>query len=948
MSEQQPIKPEAKHKHQPKIPMRPTTEGHIVKGIDPELERNQPKYTEEKIKLNLEAKPFRSVRQEMQLYGKTTVNNPETQNINNNNNNYYYNQNFYPNPYGNNMQNMNMNQGAPYPYQMQMPFPGYNPNFNNQRMYNNNFPPHPPQGYPQNNESYNYQKNMVHPHNNNYYKGTFNKKYSSKDSFPTSRTESSKSQTGLNINSKPFKPASKQEKAEKKEENPMSLNINATPYKPQNIELKEKENLAHSNKEEKAETLKPKKTDSRLRQLLDNPSPKKTTDKTKSNYNKESDKNINNNFKKKNSKKTEAEKRIELINKKSEKFKKEKEEEEKKRKEKEKELEEKKKEEERKRKEEEERKRKEEEERKKREEEKIIEDTYFFTFKYKKPERIEKFTFEYIMQFRKWKICTEDLLLTDEVKKHFKGFKEEIKEGLKKKKEREDNNKRKDNFTKAKPKESSEKKLPDVNSMEQWARIDLTKEIKAAEEFKQKLNEENKQDVLKKDLRNLLNLLTHDNYSKIKKDILDKIKDSTDDQEQFLDVLFQKAVLEKAFVKLYCKMIKELDKELPQKNKRKEKEGEKKKKEYSEMRSHLIDKCRTIFQLEHNEQFDQYIKEDDPLERRNKLKKFILGNVYFITELMKIKILSKKVGPDCLKNLYERYQKETDQNLRELTLEAIIVFSENFGRIIFEEKSLKAPEKEVFNKQLDDIFSKLEKIMEEPGLVGYIKYNIMNLLEKRKNNFALSKFDESLIAKTKEEVKKELENEGKITQEIINEKMEEELKDYKECLEEKVDFSWKNTSSLMEKSKNYGGTFGDILEGYFAAASGIIEQEKNPEYIKQFIDELIEFYIGDFNKRDLRELKERIIKLFETILDIYLDVPNIFDIYAYVLNQFLKNDLIKFSDLAELKKGDVTDENLSTTLKDLSKYYEEDDFKEELAALPFVEANKEKFSWAFE
>ena len=178
--------------------------------------------------------------------------------------------------------------------------------------------------------------------------------------------------------------------------------------------------------------------------------------------------------------------------------------------------------------------------------------------------------------------------------------------------------------------------------------------------------------------------------------------------------------------------------------------------------------------------------------------------------------------------------------------------------------------------------------------------------------------------------------------------MEEELKDYKECLEEKVDFSWKNTSSLMEKSKNYGGTFGDILEGYFAAASGIIEQEKNPEYIKQFIDELIEFYIGDFNKRDLRELKERIIKLFETILDISLDVPNIFDIYAYVLNQFLKNDLIKFSDLAELKKGDVTDENLSTTLKDLSKYYEEDDFKEELAALPFVEANKEKFSWAFE
>lgn len=38
------------------------------------------------------------------------------------------------------------------------------------------------------------------------------------------------------------------------------------------------------------------------------------------------------------------------------------------------------------------------------------------------------------------------------------------------------------------------------------------------------------------------------------------------------------------------------------------------------MRSHLIDRCKIIFQLENNEQFDQYIKEKDPEERRNKLK----------------------------------------------------------------------------------------------------------------------------------------------------------------------------------------------------------------------------------------------------------------------------------------------------------------------------------------
>ena len=498
--------------------------------------------------------------------------------------------------------------------------------------------------------------------------------------------------------------------------------------------------------------------------------------------------------------------------------------------------------------------------------------------------------------------------------------------------------------------------------MEQWARIDLTKEIKAAEEFKQKLNEENKQDILKKDLRNLLNLLTHDNYQKIKEEIIDKIKNSIEDEDKFLDVLFQKAVLEKAYVKLYCMLVKELDNYLVKnpppkkadnekdkdndKDKENKKEVKKGKKEHSEMRSHLIDRCKIIFQLENNEQFDQYIKEKDPEERRNKLKKFILGNVYFITELMKIKILSKKVGPDCLKHLYDRYQKnQTDKTLKEITLEAIIIFSENFGRIVYEEKKMKAADKQQFNKVLDDIFQKLENIMNEPGLVGHIKYNIYNLLEKRKNNFALSKFDESLIAKTKEEVEKESENE---TQENINEKIKKELKIYKECYQNQEESDWQITSALLKKRISYGKTFGDIIEGFFVAASEIYEEEKNHDYVKKYIDELIEFYYKRFTKKDIKELKERLIKLFEIIVDISLDVPDIFDIYAYVLNIFLQYDFIQFSDIIKKKKEEIPIKSISDTLKHLSEYYEKDDFEERLLKLPYVLKEKDEFSWAFE
>ena len=482
----------------------------------------------------------------------------------------------------------------------------------------------------------------------------------------------------------------------------------------------------------------------------------------------------------------------------------------------------------------------------------------------------------------------------------------------------------------------------------------MTKEIKAAEEFKKKLMEEKEVDVIKKDLRDLLNKLTPDNYNDIKEQILEKIREDVGVQHKFLDVLFQKAVLEKAYVKLYSKLVKDLDKDLPQKTQRKEKN----KKEYSEMRSHLIDKCRTIFKMENNEKFDEYIKEKDPEDRRNKLKKFFIGNVNFITELMKIKILSKKVGPDCLKNLYERCQKvELDKTLRELTIEAILVFTENFGRILYEEdKTIKAKDKEEYQAKIDDIFKKLAKIKEEKGLSGYIKFNIINLEEKRKNNFAMSKFDESQIAKTKKQVEEELESEGQITQDSINKRMKNELKDYKNSLNPRQEEEeenenrnendiWKETSFILDKRTTYGKTFGDILEGFFENAAEIIDEEKNPEYLKKYISELIEYYYDNFGQKDIKELKDRLIKLFsDLIIDIALDIPGIYDLYAYVLNLFMELRLMKFSDLSELKKGEVSIEHLSKLFQDLKKYYEDDeDFKKKLEELPYVKNNKEKF-----
>ena len=153
--------------------------------------------------------------------------------------------------------------------------------------------------------------------------------------------------------------------------------------------------------------------------------------------------------------------------------------------------------------------------------------------------------------------------------------------------------------------------------MQQWGRKDMSNEIKLAEQFKEDLEKIKKTDPIKFDLIEYLNILTVDNYEVTKKLIFDKISPDTAFQEKFLDVLFQKAVHEKAFVNIYAKLCKELDKDLPQKIEKKN-NASLNKKPTSIMRNKLLEKCREIFKIENNSKFDEYIKVDDPIEREQK------------------------------------------------------------------------------------------------------------------------------------------------------------------------------------------------------------------------------------------------------------------------------------------------------------------------------------------
>ena len=460
-------------------------------------------------------------------------------------------------------------------------------------------------------------------------------------------------------------------------------------------------------------------------------------------------------------------------------------------------------------------------------------------------------------------------------------------------------------------------------------------------------------DPVKKDLREFLNMLTKDNYEKIKQEILDVIRDNVEYQMKFLDILFKKAISERLYVRLYAKLCKELDKELPQKNAPKErKNGEKKKpKVTSIMRAKLLDKCKEIFQIKKMKTFDEFIKEKDPQEREYKIKKIILGNIYFLTELIKIKILSKKIAHVCINNLFERYESpNADQKLKLIYLEAIVIFTDQFGSLIkVQEKKLDPSDANSYKEYIDKIFQKLDQIKDEQSLPGYIYYSIINLFEKRKNNYQMSKYEEYLIAKSKNEVEKQFGDQ--ITQDYINYRMSEALIDYKDFIEKEGtsdEYPWKETIYLYDRE---GKDLEQILEGYIEGCYDFIEKRNNIKYVKRYIKELIEYYSPEISGEEKNKLKNRLINLFQGVKESAFETPLINDIYAYIIFVFLENHIMEVRDLEGIiieKDSIEEDYNIvSSIFKKVYKLYKIEKFKQELAEFDYIKKYKKLFEWVF-
>jgi len=242
---------------------------------------------------------------------------------------------------------------------------------------------------------------------------------------------------------------------------------------------------------------------------------------------------------------------------------------------------------------------------------------------------------------------------------------------------------------------------------------------------------------------------------------MELVNQGQENQEKFIEVLFKKAVTEKSYVVIYARLCKEVDRELTPKEDNSKSSIIIKKPpiKTSLFRTKLLEKCKNVFKQEDQEELNLYSNIKDPEEKQHRQKAFLLGNVNFIAEMIINKILSKKVVNQCINNLFTRVEKyDKDNNfMKHVCLEGIVILTDKFGTLINrQDTKIKAKDQQKFNEDIETYLNRLNEIQEnDKSLPGFIRFKIINLLEKKNKDWEESIVESTRKIKGKDEVREE-------------------------------------------------------------------------------------------------------------------------------------------------------------------------------------------------
>lgn len=242
-------------------------------------------------------------------------------------------------------------------------------------------------------------------------------------------------------------------------------------------------------------------------------------------------------------------------------------------------------------------------------------------------------------------------------------------------------------------------------------------------------------DTLLKNVRATLNKLTPQNYRTLLAQFKNFKIDTKDRLTKVIDLIFDKAVREPAFVVQYAGFCSELihivviDKETEQN---------------VNFKSLLIEKCQNYFyqniydkdkfhnlqkELEETEDLSKRKELEDLLDDEKRIeRKRSVGNIKLIAELFKLRMLNTQIMFTCFNYLLN--------NSNEEYIECLCALITNIGQRLTE--TIDATKNAGQRNQFENVFNDLAAIQEQKSKLkasARIRFMILDLLDLRKNNW---------------------------------------------------------------------------------------------------------------------------------------------------------------------------------------------------------------------
>ncbi|XP_048581681.1 eukaryotic translation initiation factor 4 gamma 1-like isoform X2 [Nematostella vectensis] len=278
--------------------------------------------------------------------------------------------------------------------------------------------------------------------------------------------------------------------------------------------------------------------------------------------------------------------------------------------------------------------------------------------------------------------------------------------------------------------------------------------IRPAEKAKELPEEESKTEEVMRKFRGILNKLTPQKFKKLTEQVMELEIDTSEKLEGIIDIIFEKAISEPGFSVAYANLCRCL---LPIKVSAGNKE--------LVFRTILLNKCQKEFEKEKtdenriHEKIDQLVNEglseEDYKIKKAELeeeemfgKRRTLGNIRFIGELFKLKILTENIMHTCVMKLIKSMDEES--------LECFCKLLSTIGKDL---------DHEVAKPRMDQYFSQMDKIIASKKTSSRVRFMLQDLRDLRLSNWVPRRDDNN--PKTIDQIHKEAADEEKKTQLLL-------------------------------------------------------------------------------------------------------------------------------------------------------------------------------------